>query len=223
MMFLNKYLHTKSISVRICVVSSKSILTWDCGRSASLNQNQEKKMNNSKVIYLVHAAAIAALYVVLTFLASMMGLSSGAIQVRFSEALTILPFFTPAAVPGLFIGCLLSNILTGCALWDVVFGSLATLAGAVATRLICKGMKNPWAAPIPPIIANMIIVPQVLMRVYMLEGTLLYFTATVGAGEVISCGIMGMVLLFALKPHADRIFHIPDASQSKILKAQKAK
>jgi hypothetical protein len=69
----------------------------------------------------------------------------------------------------------------------------------------------------------MIIVPQVLMHVYMLEGTLLYFTATVGAGEVISCGIMGMVLLFALKPHAERIFHIPDASQSKILKAQKAK
>ena len=72
------------------------------------------------------AAMIAALYVVLTFLASALGLASGSIQVRFSEALTILPFFTPAAVPGLAVGCLLSNVITGCALPDIIFGTLAT-------------------------------------------------------------------------------------------------
>ncbi|MCP2867106.1 QueT transporter family protein, partial [Salmonella enterica] len=64
-------------------------------------------------------------------------LASGAIQVRISEALCVLPFFTPAAIPGLFLGCLLSNLLTGCIIWDVVFGSLATLLGALGTWLIC--------------------------------------------------------------------------------------
>ena len=80
---------------------------------------------------MTQAAIIAALYVVLTYLAGMLGLASGAIQIRFSEALTILPVFTPAAIPGLFAGCILSNLFTGCALPDIVVGSLATLIGAV--------------------------------------------------------------------------------------------
>ena len=75
-------------------------------------------MKNQKTIKLTQAAVIAALYVVLTMLANALGLANYAIQVRFSEALTILPFFTPAAVPGLFVGCLLSTILTGCAPWQ---------------------------------------------------------------------------------------------------------
>lgn len=87
---------------------------------------------------LAQGAAIAASYVVLTFLANALGLSSGVIQLRFSEALTILPVFTPAAVPGLFAGCLLANILTGCLPLDVIFGSLATLLGALA-RGCCAG------------------------------------------------------------------------------------
>ena len=87
-------------------------------------------MRNKNVTYLTHGAMIAALYVVLTYLANMLGLASGAIQVRLSEALTIMPYFTPAAIPGLFAGCLLSNILTGCCLIDIVFGSLATLVAA---------------------------------------------------------------------------------------------
>ena len=82
---------------------------------------------------LVQAAMIAAIYVVLTFIANAFGLANYAVQVRFSEALTILPYFTPAAIPGLFIGCLLSNVLTGCALPDIIFGSLATLLGALGT------------------------------------------------------------------------------------------
>ncbi len=147
--------------------------------------------NRKKVINIATAAITATVYIVLTYIASAMGLSSGVIQVRFSEALTILPLFTPAAVPGLFLGCLLSNILTGCALWDVVFGSLATLLGALGTRLL---KKHGVLAVIPPIVANTLIIPPVLMYVYNFPGSYIYFTLTVFIGEVISCGILGTLL-----------------------------
>lgn len=162
-------------------------------------------MNNkesNKVLLLVQAAMIAALYIVLTFIANALGLASQAIQVRFSEALTILPYFTPAAIPGLFVGCLLSNILTGCALPDIIFGSLATLIGALLTR---KLRKHKWMAPVPPIVANAIIVPLVLLYAYGVKPLWLSFI-TVTAGEIISCGVLGMLLLFALQKYAGRLF-----------------
>ena len=96
---------------------------------------------NRKVLFIVHASVIAALYVVLTFVANAFGLANYAVQVRFSEALTILPFFTPAAIPGLTIGCLLSNILTGCALPDIIFGTLATSIGAFLTYLVNENLR----------------------------------------------------------------------------------
>ena len=157
---------------------------------------------STKVLLLVQAAMIAALYVVLTFIANALGLASQAIQVRFSEALTILPYFTPAAVPGLFIGCLLSNILTGCALPDIIFGALATLIGAVFTG---KLKKYKWMAPVPPIVANAVIVPFVLLYAYGVKPLWLSFV-TVTIGEIISCGVLGMLLLFALQKYAGRIF-----------------
>ena len=141
-------------------------------------------------------ATIATLYVVLTGLSRLFGLDSGVIQVRFSEALCILPVFTPAAVPGLFIGCLLSNILAGGIVWDVVFGSLATLIGAVGTRLL---RKKRFLAVIPPILANVLIIPFVLSYAYGFSGGIPYFMLTVGLGEVISCGIFGLFLYEALK------------------------
>jgi uncharacterized membrane protein len=146
---------------------------------------------------------IAALYVVLTLLANSLGLANMAIQLRFSEALTILPFFTPAAIPGLFAGCFLSNLLTGALPLDVIFGSLATLAGALGTYAL---RKNKWLAPLPPIVANTIVVPLLLAYVYQLEGTLIYFVITVGIGEILSCGVLGMILLFALDKQKGRIF-----------------
>ena len=161
-------------------------------------------MKNKKVIFITHAAVIAALYVVLTYVANMLGLANGAIQVRFSEALTILPYFTPAAIPGLAVGCLLSNILTGCALYDIIFGTLATLLGAVGTYML---RRIKWLAPLPPIIANTLIIPWVLMLVYQVPGTIWYFMLTVGAGEIISCGILGMLLLFALNRYKNVIFN----------------
>lgn len=154
--------------------------------------------NKQKIRGIAAGAVIAALYVVLTYLANTLGLASGAIQVRLSEILTIMPVFTPFAIPGLFIGCALANILTGCALWDVVFGSLATLIGAVGTYLL---RKHSVLAALPPILANAVIVPFVLLFVYNLEGTYFYFFATVGIGEVISCGVFGTILLKSLKKY----------------------
>ena len=83
-------------------------------------------MKKQSVRYLVHSAAIAALYVVLTYISSLFGMANGAVQLRLSEALTILPIFTPAAVPGLFVGCIIANIISGCAIWDIIFGSIAS-------------------------------------------------------------------------------------------------
>lgn len=158
---------------------------------------------NTKVKFTVHAAIIAALYVVLTIFISAFNLASGAIQVRISEALTILPFFTPAAVPGLFVGCLLSNLITGCAPYDVLFGSLATLIGAIGTYAISNTLKHnktsEYLSTLPPILANTIIIPFVLAYVYMLEGSIPYFMLTVGIGEIISCGILGVILLNIIK------------------------
>ena len=157
-------------------------------------------MKNKKTLYLTQAAMIAALYVLLTYLANLLGLASQAIQVRFSEALTILPFFTPAAIPGLTIGCLLSNILTGAILPDIIFGSLATLLGALGTWAL-RPTKVKWLAPIPPIAANTLIVPFILAYGYQFPGAIWYFMLTVGAGEVISCGVLGLLLAIPLEKH----------------------
>ena len=147
--------------------------------------------------YLTHAAAIAALYTVLTVIAAGFGLANGAVQVRFSEALTVLPFFTPAAVPGLAVGCLISNIVTGCALPDIIFGTLATLLGALGSHAL---RRNRFLVSLPPILANTIIIPFVLSYAYHIPGGIPYFMLPVGAGEVISCLLIGQILLTALSP-----------------------
>lgn len=154
---------------------------------------------NKNVLFIVHAAVIAALYVVLTMIANIFGLANFAIQVRFSESLTILPFFTPAAIPGLFVGCIISNLLTGCVPLDVIFGSIATLLGALGTYYLRHFTK--WLAPLCPILANTLIVPFVLAYVYQFEGSIPYFMITVGIGEIISCGILGMLLFGVLSKY----------------------
>ncbi len=159
---------------------------------------------NKKVLSIVQAAVIAALYVMLTLFSNTLGLANFAIQVRFSEALTILPFFTPAAIPGLFVGCILSNLLTGCLPLDVLFGSLATLLGACGTYCLRKQTK--WLAPISPIIANTASIPFVLAYIYQFNGSVPYFMFTVAIGEIISCGILGMLLLNLLQKYRRQIF-----------------
>ncbi len=159
---------------------------------------------NKKVLFITHAALIAALYVVLTLLANLLGLANFPIQVRFSEALTILPFFTPAAIPGLFAGCVISNLLTGCIPLDVLFGSLATLLGSLGTYALRRFTK--WLAPLCPILANTLIVPFVLAYVYRFEGAVPYFMITVGIGEFLSCGVLGMLLLNVLQKYRKQLF-----------------
>ena len=153
-------------------------------------------MKKNDTLKLANAGMIAALYVALTYIANLFGLASGAIQVRLSEALTILPVFTASAIPGLTIGCVLANLLTGCAAWDVVFGSVATLIGAVGTRLL---KDKPLLAWIPPVVSNMAIVPIILIKVYGVPDAWWFLVLTVGAGEVIACGVLVLLLYRSLK------------------------
>ena len=158
-------------------------------------------MRDKRVLFMVNAAMIAAIYVVLTLIFA--PFSYGEIQVRISEALTVLPYFTPAAMPGLFVGCLIANIMGGAILPDIIFGSLATLAGAVVSYLL---RKNKYLVPIPPIIANVLVVPFVLRYGYGVESAIPFMMVTVGIGEIISCGIIGMILLFILDRYKGVIF-----------------
>lgn len=158
-------------------------------------------MKNKGTLFLVQAAVIGAIYVVLTLLFVPLGF--GEVQVRFSEALTVLPYFTPAAIPGLFVGCIIANFLGGAIPIDILFGSIATLLGAVFTYRL-RG--NKWLAPLPPIAANVVIVPYVLHYGYGINLPIPLMMLTVGIGEVISCGIIGMILLTALSKYSSILF-----------------
>lgn len=161
-------------------------------------------MRTKRLIFMAQAAAIAAIYVVLMI--SFAPISFGAIQVRFAEALTILPFFTPAAIPGLFIGCLIGNIYGGAALADIIIGSLTTLlAAAISYQL----RKKKYLVPLPPIIANALVVPFVLRYAYGVTLPIPFMMLTVGAGELIACGVMGMVILISLEKYRHVIFKMP--------------
>ncbi len=158
---------------------------------------------NAKTVFLCQGAIIAALYVVLTYVAKLFGLDSGVIQVRVSEMLCILPIFTPAAIPGLYLGCLISNLLTGAVWLDILAGPIATLIGALGTYLL---KKYPIVATLPPVAANALIVPFVLAYGYGVEEAIPFMMLTVGIGEVISVCVLGTGLYFSLKKHANRIF-----------------
>ena len=171
-------------------------------------------MPKKQILFIAQAGIIAAVYVVLTVLVSTVNLASGAIQFRISEALCVLPYFTPAAVPGVILGCLISNIVTACALPDIIFGTLATAVGAAGSYFL---RKNRILVTVPPVVANMIIIPFVLKYAYKLDGSLSFFglfdigsipffMLTVGAGEVLACMVLGSVLITALNPVKRHIF-----------------
>ena len=163
-----------------------------------LRQNTLKRVR-----FLCLAGIIAALYIALTYLAMALGLDKNAIQIRFSEALIVLAFITPAAIPGLYVGCLLANILTACAPLDILIGPLATLIGATGAYLIGK-MSNKKVArficTIPNIIANTIIVTIVCYICYTAPDAqtisiIPFYAITIAIGEIISCGVLGTILL----------------------------
>ena len=159
------------------------------------------KQTKSKTLELTQAGIIAALYVVLTL--AFAPISFGSIQLRVAEALTILPMFTSAAIPGLFVGCLVANILGGAVLWDIIFGSIATLIGAYFSY---KLRENRWLVPIPAIVSNTIIIPFVLKYAYGIDIPLLLQMLYVFAGEVGGCFILGELLVSVLMPHRDKLF-----------------
>lgn len=161
--------------------------------------------NSKKVQFMAQASMIAALYTALTV--ALAPVSYGAVQFRISEALCILPYFTPAAVPGLFLGCLISNgvgaAMGTTVVLDMIFGSLATLIGAAGSYAL---RRNRWLVCIPPIAANTIIVPWVLRYAYGSPDVIPYMMLTVGIGEVLAVGVLGNILLAMLSRYSGRIF-----------------
>ena len=168
-----------------------------------LHINKEVNMTTkmTKPIFITQAAMVAAVYVVLTLIFAPISFSE--VQVRISEALTILPFFTPAAVPGLFIGCIIANGLGGAILPDIIFGSIATLLGAIGTYLL---RKNRWLAPLPPIISNAIIVPFILKYGYGIPLPLPLLMLFIAVGEILSCYLLGEILLTVLEKYRKAMF-----------------
>ncbi len=156
---------------------------------------------NSSVILMIYGGVIAALYILLTFI--FQPISFGPIQVRVAEVLCVLPMFTPAAVPGLFVGCFIGNFLGGAPFYDVLFGSLATLIGAMGSLYL---RKYKLGVILPPILANTIIVPWVLRFVYGETAIIPYLMLTVGIGEVIAVGILGSLFIVVLKKYEHIIF-----------------
>ncbi len=157
--------------------------------------------NRQRLHYICHASVTAALYTALTLIVGPFG--NAVIQCRISEALCVLPFFTSAAIPGLTLGCLVSNLITGCMWQDVVFGTLATLIGALGALLL---RRIPTLVPLPTVLANTIIIPAVLTYSYGAEEGIWFLILTVGIGEIISAYILGLILLYTLKKHDGRIF-----------------
>jgi len=145
--------------------------------------------------HLIQGAVIAAIYAVLTIILA--PISYGPMQVRVSEALTILPALTPMGIPGLTIGCLLANLLGPYGIFDVIFGTLATL---VATVCSYKLRDHDWLVPLPPVIANGIIVGSMLHFAYGVPG-LWACMAWVALGELIACYVIGLPLLKFLKKY----------------------
>lgn len=167
------------------------------------------KSRNRRLHRIVLSAMVAASYVVLTYLSAVMGLSSGVIQCRLSEVLCILPYFMGwAAVPGLAVGCLLANLLTGCVIYDVIFGSLATLLGALGTYALHKLplRRVRLALPLPTILANAAIVPFVLQYAYGVPDAWWFLALTVGIGEVIAAGVGGVLMSFLMEKYRHVLF-----------------
>ena len=153
---------------------------------------------------ITRAAIIAALYILLSL--AVQPIASGLVQCRISEALTILPVFTGAAVPGLFIGCLLFNLISGAVAYDVVFGSLATLLAALLTwRMARRGMPK-WMLPLPSVVFNGLIVGALLVYAYGVPVSYPLAVLYVAAGQAVACYVLGMPLMLLLGRFGKKLF-----------------
>ena len=159
-------------------------------------------MKTNKVQFMTQAAMIAAIYVVLCVV--FQPISYGPIQTRIAEALTVLPFFTSAAIPGLFVGCLIANVLGGGIILDVIAGSVATLIAAFATYALRN--KSKYLASVPPVAANALIIPWVLKSGYGEPLPIPFMMGTVALGEILTATIIGTILLLVLDRYRSSIF-----------------
>lgn len=158
-------------------------------------------MNNKKTEFISHAAVIAAIYIVLVLIFQYS--SFGPVQFRIAEALTILPYFTPAAIPGVTIGCFLSAIMTGANILDIIFGPLATLIAAI---LSYKLRGNKFLVPIPPIVVNALVIPWVLKFAYGEAQPVSIMMLSIAGGQILACLVLGLTLLFSLDKVKNVIF-----------------
>ena len=156
-------------------------------------------MKNKGIRFLTQAAIIAAIYATLTIVLGFM--SFGVVQVRIAEALCILPFFTPAAIPGLFVGCFIGNLFgPNLGIWDIIGGSLATLVSAY----LASKIKIKWLVPLPAVIINAVWVGYLLYKV--LELHLLPSMGSVALGQIVACYVIGLPLLLILERYGKKIF-----------------
>lgn len=154
-----------------------------------------------RTLYVCQAAIVASLYVVLTFLSRMLGLDSGAIQLRISEMLCVLPIFMPSSIIGLTLGCFISNLLVGAHVMDIVIGPVATLIGALGTYAL---RRIKWLAPLPAVLSNALIIPFVLSYAYGIEQAIPFMMLTVGVGELLSVYGFGSILLGPMSKHLQK-------------------
>lgn len=163
--------------------------------------------NQNRIRFTVEGALIAAAYIGLTLISNLLNLAYGPIQLRFSEALTILPVFSAAAVPGLAIGCFFSNLLSTLGPIDMVFGTAATLAAALLSRMFRNIIfKNiPVVSILSPVAVNAIAIGVEINLFFLPDGASFFGFAisalTVGAGELVTCVLLGLPLYFTVKKH----------------------
>lgn len=176
-----------------------------CAANKSVQKRNMKQTRKARTLFLAYAAVIGALYAALTF--SFGAFSFGMIQFRLSEVLTVLPFFTPAAIPGLTVGCLVANLMSG-NIFDIVFGTLATLLAALLSYLL---RKNSFLVTLPPVILNALVIPFILKFTYpdCANESLWLMMLTVGAGQVLACCVVGYPLLLTLKKRGNKLFITP--------------
>ncbi|HHT66384.1 MAG TPA: QueT transporter family protein [Clostridiales bacterium] len=156
--------------------------------------------------FLTQAAVIAAVYTVLTLVFAPISYGESMIQIRVSEMLTVLPFYTPAAIPGLFVGVLISNLFSPVGAIDVILGSLATLLAA----WLSYRMPNKWLVPIPPIAVNGLIIGGMLHYVYQFPLLLTILSITIG--QIVSCYALGGILIAVLEKTKQHLF--PNSDQA---------
>ena len=161
------------------------------------------KENRFSTRFLVQASLVAAIYAALTLLLQPISFGFGGVQLRVSEALTLLPVLMPASVPGLFVGCLLANLLGGATTLDVVFGSLTTLAAALLTR---KWRDRPLLAAFPPVILNALVVGSLLRYAYGVAMPLWLCMLSVGLGQAAACYALGLPVMKMMRRIPERYF-----------------